>query len=171
MRRPIVLVSALLLAACSAGTEPVVTLKTYPITEPLDVLTRDVTQIDTAVSSDGNGSLRVHVEGPTTIRLYETGDLDVEDARITYAAKLRTEGVAGTVYLEMWCVLTGQGESFSRALHAPLTGTTDWTSQETPFFLQKGQNPDNMKLNLVIDGSGTVWIDDIRLLKGPLRGA
>lgn len=37
-----------------------------------------------------------------------------------------------------------------------------------PFFLQKGENPDNVKLNLVIEGKGTVWIDDIHLYKGPL---
>lgn len=48
----------------------------------------------------------------------------------------------------------------------PLSGTTDWTTQETEFFLKAGENPDNVKLNLVINGSGTVWIDEIRLLKG-----
>jgi hypothetical protein len=41
--------------------------------------------------------------------------------------------------------------------------------EETPFFLKKGENPDNVKLNLVINGKGTAWIDDIRVLKGPLQ--
>ena len=36
------------------------------------------------------------------------------------------------------------------------------------FFLKEGENPDNIKLNLVINGKGTVWIDDIRLVKGRL---
>jgi hypothetical protein len=31
-----------------------------------------------------------------------------------------------------------------------------------------GENPDNVKLNFVVNGTGTIWIDDIRLLKGPL---
>jgi hypothetical protein len=39
-------------------------------------------------------------------------------------------------------------------------------TQETPFFLKKGENPNNVKLNLVIDGKGMVWIDDIRLFRG-----
>ena len=30
---------------------------------------------------------------------------------------------------------------------------------------EASQNPDNVKLNLVVEGSGTVWIDDIRLEK------
>lgn len=41
-------------------------------------------------------------------------------------------------------------------------------SQPSPFFLQKGENPDNVKLNLVIKGKGTAWIDDIRVMQGPL---
>lgn len=50
-----------------------------------------------------------------------------------------------------------------------LTGTTNWTTKETPFLLEKGPNPDLVKLNLVTHGEGTAWIDDIVLLKGPLR--
>ena len=75
----------------------------------------------------------------------------------------------GQFYLDMWCSFPGKGEFFSRALQAPLTGTMEWTTQETPFFLKQGENPDNVKLNLVIDGSGTVWIDDITVTKGPLN--
>lgn len=43
------------------------------------------------------------------------------------------------------------------------------TMQETPSSLEKGQYPDNVPLNLLVDGSGTVWIDDVRLLSAPLR--
>jgi hypothetical protein len=37
----------------------------------------------------------------------------------------------------------------------------------TPFFLEAGQKPDLIRLNLVVNGTGTVWIDDIRLLRQP----
>jgi hypothetical protein len=50
-----------------------------------------------------------------------------------------------------------------------MSGTNGWTSVETPFFLKKGEKPDNVKLNVVVDGTGTVWIDDIKLMKGPLQ--
>jgi hypothetical protein len=69
----------------------------------------------------------------------------------------------------MWCHFPGKGEFFSRGLQTALTGSSDWNSQETFFFLKKGENPDNVKLNLVISGKGTVWIDDIHLIKGPLN--
>jgi hypothetical protein len=133
------------------------------------IITRSGIRIDKQISSDGYGSLRIEATERTTVRLFETGDIDIENARLIYQARVRTEDVEGQVYLEMWCHFPGKGESFSRGLETPLTGTTDWTTEETPFFLKKGENPDNVKLNLVIKGKGTVWIDDIRLLKGPLK--
>jgi hypothetical protein len=69
----------------------------------------------------------------------------------------------------MWCHFPGLGEFFSRNPQSAVTGTTNWTSMETVFFLKKGERPDNVKLNLVIGGKGTVWIDDIRLRRGPLQ--
>jgi hypothetical protein len=133
------------------------------------VITQSGVQIDKEVSSDGNGSLRMTAAEPTVVRLFELGDMHVENARLIYQAKLRTQGVEGQAYLEMWCHFPGKGEFFSRGLQTPLTGTTNWTTEETPFFLKKGENPDNVKLNLVINGKGTAWIDDIRLLKAPLQ--
>ena len=59
----------------------------------------------------------------------------------------------------------GSGRFPSR-LDTALTGTNEWTTREFPFILEAGQNPDNVKLNLVVDGTGTVWIDDVRLMAG-----
>jgi hypothetical protein len=163
----IVVIFALL--ACAKPSQQAVEIKHYPIDALDGIITQSGVQIDTVISKDGKGSLKIGTAEPTVIRLFETGDIDIEDARVIYQAQVRTEGVQGQVFLEMWCHFPGKGEFFSRSLQSPVSGTTEWTSVETPFFLQKGENPDNVKLNLVIDGTGTVWIDDIRLIKGPLQ--
>ena len=160
--------ATLLAIGCSRGTQPVVELKNYPIDEMQGIITTDGVYIDEEVSSDGQGSLQIVAETPTVVRLYETGDLDVENARLVYEAKIRTEGLDGQAYLEMWCQFDGKGDYFSRALHAPLSGTNNWTTQQTVFYLRKGENPQNIQLNLVIKGQGKAWVDDIRLVKGPL---
>jgi hypothetical protein len=154
---------------CTQSSPQAVELKQYPLDTMDGVITQTGVEIDKTISSDGKGALKIVATEPTVVRLFETGDLDVENARITYQAKVRTEGVEGQTFLEMWCGFTGKGEFFSRGLQSPLSGTMNWTTVETPFFLQKGQNPDNIKLNLVINGKGTVWIDDIKLIKGPLQ--
>jgi hypothetical protein len=157
------------IAPCSKQGSTVAELKHYPVQNLDGVISKSNIVFDKQISSDGNGSIRITENKPATILLYETGDIDAEDTRLTYRAKVRTEGVEGKVYLEMLCQFPGKGEYFSRDLGSPLTGTNEWSTEETPFFLKQGENPDNVKLNIVIDGTGTVWIDDIHLLKGPLQ--
>ena len=157
------------IVGCTKPSTEVVELKMFPVDSLEGIITQSGVEIDKAVSSDGNGSLKITATEPTVVRLFKVGDIDIENARLIYQAKVRTEGIDGKVYLEMWCNFSGKGEFFSRGLQTPLTGTTHWTTEETPFFLKKGENPDAVKLNLIIDGKGTAWIDDIRLMKGPLQ--
>ncbi len=154
-------------AGCSKDGGDVIELRHYPVDDLEGVVMAGCVEFDDAVSADGGGSIRAATTEPQTFRLYETGDMDVEDARLIYQARLRTQGVEGRVFLEMYCHFPARGDAFSRGLQTPLTGNTEWVTEEIPFFLRKGENPDNIKLNLVIDGSGTAWIDDIRLLEGP----
>jgi hypothetical protein len=102
------------------------------------------------------------------IRLFEVPEPAVENCKVIYRAKLKTEDLSGPAYLEMWCRFPGLGEAFSRGLDNQVNGSNDWASYEIPFFLKKGEKPDLIKLNLVVKGSGKIWIKDIELLKGPL---
>jgi len=149
-------------------------LKRFPVDTMEGIIAQAGVEIDKQISSDSNGSLRIIATEATVVPLFEIRLSEahlvtyMKGTRLIYQAKVRTENVEGQVYLEMWCHFPGKGEFFSKGLMNPLSGTNDWTSVETPFFLKKGENPDNVKLNLAIDGKGTVWIDDIRLLKGTL---
>jgi hypothetical protein len=167
----ITLVCIGLMAAAFSRCKPSprdIEIMTFPLDNLAGLLTQSGVELDRGVSSDGRGSVKISVAEPAIVRLFETGDIDVEDAALVYQAKLRTEGAEGAVYLEMWCHFEGKGEFFSRGLHSPLKGTVDWTTQEISFFLKKGENPDNVKLNIVCEGPGTIWVDDIRLLKRPM---
>jgi hypothetical protein len=162
------LATILLFAGCSKPTEQIIEIKRFPVDSLDGVITQSGVHLDKEVSKDGNGSLRIATSEPMVVRLFELGDVDIEKARLIYQAKLRTENVEGRVYLEMWTHFPGKGEFFSRGIQSPLSGTTNWVTEETPFFLKKGENPDNIKLNLVIEGKGMAWIDDIRVMKAAL---
>ncbi len=143
-----------------------VELKHYPVDALDGVVDATGLTLDKAISSDGNGAFRITSSGATTIRLYETGDLDIENTMLVYQAKMRTENFEGQAYLEMWCQFS-KGEYFSKGLNAPLSGTTEWQTEATPFFLKEGENPTNVKLSVTLNGKGTVWIDDIRVFRKP----
>ena len=149
--------------------QPKTEVRKYALDDLQAVITKSGVELDKSAAGEGRTCLKVTADAPTVVRLFETGPVDVEDARLIYQARLRTENVQGQAYLEMWCHFPDQGEFFSRGLDRPLTGTTAWTTVETPFVLKQGQKPDNVKLNLVITGKGTAWIDDIRLLEGPMN--
>jgi hypothetical protein len=169
MRHRLLFVSAILsmtsFICCSPPVTSEETLFENPIRDLAGVLTRGGVELDTQVTSDGNGSIKIVADAPTTVRLYEVGDIDVDDTRLIYRARIRTQEVQGQVYLEMWCRFPGRGEFFSRALQSPISGSTEWISQETPFFLKKNQKPALIKLNIVIDGSGTVWVDEVSVVR------
>jgi hypothetical protein len=63
----------------------------------------------------------------------------------------------------------GPRKFFSKGLQDVVSGTTDWGSYEVPFHLAQGQRPDLVKLNVAVEGAGTVWIKDVELLQTPLR--
>ena len=171
-RRVFLLTTAVVLfmgmSVCQTSWQ-VTVLKTFPINDTNGIITKSGVSFDKKVSSDGKGSLRIEVPEKTTVKSFEVSDVDVEEARLIYQARVRTENLQGKAYLEMLCRLPGKGEFFSRSLNKPLSGTMGWSTEQTPFFLQKGQNPDLIKLNVVIDGKGALWIDDIKLVKGPLQ--
>jgi len=79
------------------------------------------------------------------------------------------------------CVLTERGNNMKRLfmiLSIPALLCSPAIAGELKKFslddaatlgFQKGQRPDKVTLNLVINGKGTVWIDDVVLSKAPLK--
>ena len=112
--------------------------------------------------------MRIDASQPLTVPLFEVSDLSIENAALIYQASLQSQNLDGKAYLEMWLRFPGKGEFFSRGLDRPITGTMSWMTSTIPFFLQAGQKPDLIRLNLVVAGKGRVWIDDVRLLRQPL---
>jgi hypothetical protein len=122
---------------------------------------------DTVVKVEGEASLKITTAWPTIVCLAEVTGLDIEAAKLIYKAKVKT-ALDGDVFLEMW-VAVGGGLYFSKGLNDRVKGKSEWKSIQTPFMFQQGQKPEKATLNLVINGKGTVWIDDIVLSKEPLK--
>jgi hypothetical protein len=103
-----------------------------------------------------------------TILLFEVEEPALEQCLLTYRAEIKAEGLQGRGFLEMWCRLPGRGEYFSKGYQQAVSGTVDWARYEIPFYLKEGQKPDLIKLNVVVEGPGTVWLRNVELLKTAL---
>ncbi len=124
-------------------------------------------QTDGQVKAEGKGSIKITTLWPTTICLGEVTGLNIEGAKLVYKAKVKSD-LEGTAYLELWAHVGG-GQYFSRGMNDVVKQKTDWKTIQTPFFFQKGQKPDKVTLNVVINGKGTLWIDDVVLAKEPIK--
>jgi predicted nucleotide-binding protein (sugar kinase/HSP70/actin superfamily) len=59
---------------------------------------------DSVIKVEGQSSVKITVQWPVTICLGEIEDLKVENARLIYKARVKTE-LDGLAYLEMWAHL------------------------------------------------------------------
>lgn len=132
----------ILVIACSRQPIELTEVARFPIDDMNGVLTTTDVELDQSMVADGHASLKIVSNEPRTIRLFEIQNPRIDDARLVYRAKLRTADVSGRVYLEMLCHFPGMGEFFSRGLEHPLSGDTEWSTEETLFFLQPGERPD-----------------------------
>jgi len=147
------------LFAPPAPAGPQVTLTAIKPDEP--ILAQD------GVRAEGDG-WRIDIAAPHSVRLFEVPVSGIEQCLLAYRAQVKCENLKGRAFLELWCRIPGSGEFFSKGLQQPVSGTSDWVSCETPFHLKRGQRPDLLKLNLAVEGTGTVWLRNLQILKTPL---
>ena len=152
-----------LLASMPASASEILTLNL----DSADAL-GTIVSTDQKIKFEGKGSIRVSTKWPTTICLGQISALKIENTRLVYQAKVKSEELDGAAFLEMWCKV-GSGQYFSRGLTSTISGTQDWQTVSTAFILNKGQKAQTVTLNLVINGLGTVWIDDIQLVEKTLQ--
>jgi len=118
-----IVIAALIIGAigCSEPKIQETQLRKFTLDSTDGIISKSDVQLDPNISHDGRGSLRIDAAAPVQIRLLELNNIDVEKAVLIYRAKLRSENLDGTAYLEMWCRFPGMGEYFSRNMATPVT--------------------------------------------------
>jgi hypothetical protein len=129
---------------------------------------RDRPLTRTRVVAD-QGGWRISPASPGPVRLFEVAGPTCESCRLIYRAKVKTRDLSAPAFLEMWVRVPEKGQFFSRGLDQTVSGSVDWTTIEIPFFFQKGQRADLVKLNVSFQGNrGSLWVKDVELLKAAL---
>jgi len=162
MKRIFLIFSLVLLSFAHAGAGEI---KHLPLDDASAIGLKIKSESSTKI--EGKGSIKITTLWPTIVCLGQVTGLDVENSKLVYRAQVKSE-LEGAALLEMWAHIAG-GQYFSKGLNNPIKGNSDWQTLQTPFIFQKGQQPDKVTLNLVVNGTGTVWIDDITLSKEPLN--
>ena len=147
----------------------------FPISNTNEIITQSGVEIDSNISTDGEGSLLVNSNDTITVELFELDQEDFGNKRLTYKAIMRSENLVATkdsrgiAYIELLAKFPDGEDLISRGPRVPISGTSDWTFANTVLYIDKAGSPQSVKLNLVVEGEGKVWIDDIKLEVIPLR--
>ncbi len=150
------------LFGATAGTATAQYLRRIPLDNHATLGTTVAT--DTSFRTEGGASIRVRTRWPTVINIGEETRIGaIDGAMLVFQAKLRSQALDGTAYLEMWCQFADGSRYFARGVDSTVSGSTDWTQVQTVFRLEPGRLPIRVTLNLVVNGTGTVWIDEARL--------
>jgi hypothetical protein len=127
---------------------------------------------DTPLSTSAklaDGAWSISVASSETVRLFEVPEPLSSGGQgrpaLTYRARMKSDDLQGRAYLEMWCRFEGEGEFFSRGFQNALMGPDNWATVETSFSIPSRKRPDLVRLNLVVEGKGTILIKDVELLK------
>lgn len=120
----------------------------------------------------GTDVLRVDYSGqtPVSVVLWELPLDNVRDTTLELEASLRAENAERPFYLEMYC-LSGGGAYFSRDLNNPVTGSTDWVTRTTPFFLGENDIADGARLGILMEGPATALVGPMTFRKGGAQAA
>ena len=156
---------AAVLMAANAVPAPAAEIAVLPLERPETLGIR--IGADSASKTDGDAAIRIVTQWPTVLNIGEVATGPVAPATLVFEADVRSEGLSGQAYLELWCHFPGQGQYFGRGVDSTVSGSGDWKRLRARFVLQAGQQPSKVTLNLVIQGAGTVWIDRARLLREP----
>jgi hypothetical protein len=165
------LIAALVLLAATAGCNNKGPAKPSDIEafscDSMDkVVAGDQVSFDKDFSADGKGSLKITVEQPATVPLFEVPAPGAENAKYVFKAQVNMKDLLGDASLQMKIQFKSGGEVNA---YQTTKGTGAWTPMETFGIVQKGQKPDTVKLYLLVNGTGTCWVDDVHLVQVPLH--
>ncbi len=142
-----------------------------PINSAQDIVSSGSVRID----PESENALLVNSDGKKEIELFDIEGTGLGDKKLTYSAVMRTKDLTSTddtrgiAYLELTVLFPDGEELVARGPRVPLSGTTEWRSAETVLYVDKGGDPQNVSLDLIVDGAGKVWLQDVRLSTRPLR--
>lgn len=127
--------------------------------------------IDSSQSADSTskGALKIEAPSSMTVKIVQTGPLTVNDVKLIYRATFRSKELSGRAYLLMTVRWADGLETFSRGFEQALIGSVPWVTEDISYNLDRAKKVDNVTLGMVIEGTGTVWVNDVKLLKAPFK--
>jgi hypothetical protein len=135
-------------------------------TNPLPTLEAGELAANATATTGPNGQPAIQVTGgtgKTTTTVVNCPAPEISSHDYVVRGQVKYDGVADDGYLELWNDFGSKGKYFTRSLAdwgsmRKLNGTSKWRAFELPFHADPGMRPENLTLNVVLPGAGTVIV-------------
>ncbi len=163
----IILAAAVLVSCNRKKVEPPKEVDVFSCNTAERVVAKELVTVDKGTSVDGDGSIMIATAEPVTVRFFEA-KLPGENCQYTYKVKMKTDTLNGDAYLTMDVNYPSGGkQTVQQDIQSYLSDTNDWTPMEITISAPN-QKPASVTLNVIVDGDGMVWVDDLHLIATPL---
>jgi len=155
----------LILVTCSPPQEQSIEINHFSFDSLEGRKAQSGVELDAHISHDGQGSWRITADDPRVVKLVELTNVNLTQPQLRSTAWVRTDQGTGYVYFELRCRFANNREVFARTLGQSLSSPPKWKRMNTQLLFKQTETPTTIELNLVINGQGTVWVDDVHLFQ------
>ncbi len=171
MKRSVLVLAAVAVcvvwAGCSKKVEPPKEIQFFNCDTLDGVLTEGSAVVDTQDPAEGTGSLKIAAAQPVTLPLFEI-KLPGDGAKFTLQYKMKVKDFSGDAYGTMEVNYASGGKQSLNNYQSALGATSVWQQRELIYTVQRGQKVSSIVFSVILNGSGTVWVDDVHLIRAPL---
>lgn len=163
----ILLVTVIWMNLLSAGSAELVRKVVWKDLAAKDGLAGGV--VETTGADAGHLKVAHSEEAKITVPLVTLSKPGITELKYILKGRIKYQDVQGKSYLEMWSHFSEDRSFFSRTMGdrgamGVLTGNSDWRYFILPFNNSSDMpGPEKLVVNLVLEGSGTVWFSDLEL--------
>ncbi len=131
---------------------------------PIFEYKRGSTVAGSLITEDGGGNLRIDAREPVTVQLAEVNvaAYKLQNTVLLYAADVKASALNGSAHLQVLVHFPGNKAG---QIYASDMAAGEWKPLTGEFALPPGNMPDVIKVNLVIDGTGSVLLRNLRLMR------
>lgn len=113
------------------------------------------------------GECKIERRGEEVISLFEIEPADLDRGLLSLRTEIRSQDLVGHAWLELTCGYPDRRSQVREIRYQENRRSTDWKFADLSQFLRKDQRPSLIRLCLVTEGPGTIWIRNTQAIVTP----
>lgn len=155
---------------CKKKADPPKQIDSFNCDTPDRLISGDFAAVDGEGAAEGKGCLIMVADQPKTVALFEVKNPGDGGAKFIVQFKMKVQGFLGDAYGQMNVSFDSGGkQEINNRECCALGADSDWIPMTLAWEVKdKSKKVSAISLYAVLNGSGTAWVDDVKVIRAPL---